>query len=76
MGRNNRNRNRRGRGNAPQEQAAAPASAPGRLETSKNENGVFDFSERELAEDQGLQVISRTQGEVKFANFEDFLKNK
>ena len=76
MGRNNRNRNRRGRGNAPQEQASSPASAPGRLEKPKNENGVFDFSERELAEDQGLQVISRTQGEVKFANFEDFLKNK
>ena len=79
MARNNRGRGKKGRNNSQKEQSArpAPSQAPRRPETPKTENGVFDFSEKELAEDQSLQVISRSgNSEVKFASFEDFLKNR
>lgn len=78
MGRNNRGRGGKSRNkqNKPVQgqKAAAPKqqSAPVIL---KNENGVFDFSEAELAEDNALKVISRTSTEAKYASFEDFLKD-
>lgn len=55
-------------------QAYAQKSAP-KAETPKNENGVFDFSEAELAEDSALKVISRDNSATKYASFEDFLKD-
>ncbi len=41
----------------------------------KNEKGIFDFSEEELAEDTSLRLIStEAPSEVKYANFEEYLK--
>ncbi len=45
----------------------------------KNERGVFDFTEEELAEDKSLKLISgvkqKSNTEAKYANFEDYLKD-
>lgn len=74
MGKNNRRRGGKNRGKnrtpgqSPKEDAAK--------QTKVNENGVYDFSEQELAEDNSIQVISRKSGEVKYASFEDFLKDQ
>lgn len=45
----------------------------------KNERGVFDFSEEELAEDNSLKLLANdgpaAGGENKYASFEDYLKD-
>lgn len=75
------NRKRKSRGgqnkkrqpeNLPRQDKPQQEKAP---ELPKNANGVFDFSEAELAEDKALKVISRGSTETKYANFEDFLKD-
>ncbi len=44
-------------------------------QTKKNEKGIFDFSEEELAKDTSLRLIStEAPSEVKYANFEEYLK--
>lgn len=63
----NRNKNRQ-EANPPKEAAAKPVKP-------QNPNGVYDFSEEELAKDDSIQVISRTNSETKYASFEDFLKD-
>ncbi len=41
----------------------------------KNEKGIFDFSEEELAKDTSLRLIStEAPSEVKYASFEEYLK--
>ncbi len=85
MSRNNRRRRGKGHGaqnnpqpeSAPQPkgQARRPAAAAKNAPIPKNERGVFDFSEEELAEDQSLRLISPTSGENKYASFEDYLKD-
>ncbi|MDL2324228.1 DEAD/DEAH box helicase [Ruminococcaceae bacterium OttesenSCG-928-A16] len=80
---NNRRRGGKNRGgqNKKNNQQPAGANAPVRPkaekppELPKNEKGVYDFSESELSEDKGIKVISRGNGEVKYASFEDYLKN-
>ncbi len=73
MSRNKRRRSGRGgKGTKPAEAAAKKPEAPN---IPKNSNGVFDFSEAELSEDQAIQVIPRTSTETKYASFEDFLKD-
>ncbi len=78
MGRNNRRRGGRGRGGKNRnEQGQNHGNGEQKAQGAKqNENGVFDFSEEELAQDDSLKVISRTNSEVKYANFEDFLKHQ
>ncbi len=70
-GNGNKNKNTSNRKPAP---APAPAEKPHK-ETPKDEKGVYNFSEDELAEDSGLKVISRKQSGTKYASFEDFLKD-
>lgn len=80
MARNN-NRRRKNRDAQNKNQRPAEPLPPAKPKAEKpaelpqNEKGVYDFSEHELAEDNGIQVISRGNGETKYANFEDFLKN-
>lgn len=75
-------------GGAPAENKVAPPQNGGdrrrggrnnakKNEPPKNPNGVFDFSEEELAEDTSLRLISSgtANGEAKYASFEDFLKD-
>lgn len=43
----------------------------------KNEKGVFDFTEAELAQDTSLRLITADtcRKDVKYANFEEYLKD-
>ncbi len=69
--RNNRGRNRTNRAEPTQEKAAKPKP----LEIPKDKNGLFDFSEDELAQDNSLRLIRDTSpNEAKFANYEEYLK--
>ncbi len=75
MGKNNRRnprgRNRQNRPNTPVEQETKK-KAP---EIPKDKNGLFDFSEDELAQDNSLRLIGdTTPSDTKFASFEDYLK--
>lgn len=77
MNRNNRRRSNKNR-NRSNEPKAKPEPPPKEKlpEIPKDEHGIFDFSEAELAEDKGLRVVSRNTGETKYASFEDFLKDQ
>ena len=55
-------------------QQANRAQKPPKMK--KNENGIFDFSEKELAEDTAIRLISDTsRGDVKYSSFEEYLKD-
>ena len=73
-------RRRGGRGrnkqNKPEVQTAKAVRQPG-PEIPKDKNGVFNFSEEELAQDDSIRLIRATNsGEAKFASFEDYLKGQ
>ena len=82
MSRNNR-RHRARPADAPQPIAARQAPAADALKKApplpKNEKGIFDFSEAELAEDDSLKLISgpvqKRPDEAKYASFEAYLKD-
>ncbi len=66
-----RGRNRPNRP-AASEEKAVKQKAP---EIPKDKNGIFDFSEEELAQDTSLRLIrDSAPNETKFANFEEYLK--
>lgn len=44
-------------------------------EIPKDDRGLFDFSEAELAADNSMRLISDNNGDNKYASFEDFLKD-
>ncbi|MFV0351078.1 MAG: DEAD/DEAH box helicase [Oscillospiraceae bacterium] len=78
---NNRRRGKSKNGNtqnkqpneAAVKQPTAPVKAPPPPPT--NEKGVFDFSENELAQDNSMRLITREKVEVKYATFEDYMKD-
>ncbi len=71
-----RNKRRRGGSRAAKGNRSPEAPPKGAVpQIPKNANGVFDFSEAELSEDNAIQVISRSNTETKYASFEDFLKD-
>ncbi len=73
MSRNN-NRRRKKRSGPRPDSPTPEAKAP--LPTiPKDERGIFNFSEDELAGDDSIRLISTTTSENKYANFEDYLKD-
>ena len=82
MSRNNRRRRGGKKRSGPDGQAGAQPQSSGREDPKnqtrikKNEKGVFDFTEEELAEDTSLRLISTSEpGEAKYASFDDYLKD-
>ncbi|MFV0411729.1 MAG: DEAD/DEAH box helicase [Oscillospiraceae bacterium] len=74
VGKNNRSRGGKNHANRGKKPVSAQPQAEKAPEIPKK-NGVYNFTEEELAEDKGLQVISRADGETKYSSFEEFLKN-
>ena len=77
MARNNNRRRGKGRGGqqtqpGQQKKADDKQKVP---EIKKTENGVFNFSDEELAADDSLQLIRRDGSDTKFTSFEDYMKN-
>lgn len=80
MSRNNRRRSSKNRAAAkpqePEKREAAPVKEkPVETLTPNAPNGVYDFTEAELAQDKSIRVISRTSSETKYASFDDYLKD-
>lgn len=72
------NRNKR-KNNRPKNKKNAPNNLKKNnrkhLEIPRKENGAFDFTDADLAEDTGLQVVSRDPtSEIKFADFAAYLE--
>lgn len=80
MNRNNKRRRGKKRGKsseqaAEQKEGGQQARKDAEPAIPKNEKGVFQFTDEELATDDSLQVIPRKSSEAKYASFEDFLKD-
>ena len=79
MSRNNRRRRggKKRSEQGPNQPETTPAASNRVPPIKKNEKGVFDFSESELAEDDSLRLITSesNRGDTKYASFEDFLKD-
>ncbi|MDL2254152.1 DEAD/DEAH box helicase [Ruminococcaceae bacterium OttesenSCG-928-I18] len=74
-GRKRGNRNRGKQKKQAGEQEAKKQGAQG-AEIPKDKNGLFHFSDEELAKDDSLRLISTNDSsEPKYANFEDYLKD-
>ncbi len=66
----------RGKQNKPETPAAQPPKRAS-AEIPKDKNGIFQFSDEDLAQDDSIRLIRPTaSGETKFASFEDYLKGQ
>lgn len=76
-GRGGKRRGGRGRGGSRPPAAGKNGGNQKKQEIRKNERGIFDFTEAELAEDTAIRLVSRStqSDEVKYTSFEDYLKD-